>query len=219
MTHWAWGWGGGQWRVGYSQPTGSTCKGQLDSRGTMPDTDPNKECAREAAWQQGCGQGSAWPANASGHRCSTSAVEDTSQHGQAAHRPTVAAGRTWGPLLAQGQGAASTTDVRRERSQLRPRDQGTGGPDSGAPTPSGPLWTSPRGCSTGLSTPPDGRPPYLLPPDTHGRPSIPLWSCLSPQGSGRAEPTAKACLLGSVWAWPAGHLRRGYGEPPPLLST
>ena len=29
---------------------------------------------------------------------------------------------------------------------------------------------------------------------------------------------AKACLLGSMWAWPAGRLRRGYAEPPPLLS-
>ena len=26
---------------------------------------------------------------------------------------------------------------------------------------------------------------------------------------------AKACLLGSLWAWPTGRLRRVYGEPPP----
>lgn len=44
------------------------------------------------------------PANASGHCCSAPMVADMSQHGQAAHRPTVAAGRTWGPPPGSGRG-------------------------------------------------------------------------------------------------------------------
>lgn len=109
---------------------------------------------------------------------------------------------------------ASMRDVR-ERSQLRPRDQGTEGPRLWGVHPFGASRDKSKGLWHRLSCPLEGRPPYLLPPDTHGQASVPIWSRLSPQGSGRAKPAAKACLLGSLWAWPTGRLRRVYGEPPP----
>lgn len=174
MTHWAWGWGGGQWWWGtVPAPQAPSPQGQLDSCGTIPRHKiPIKECAEEAAWQRGCGQGSAWPANASGHKCSTSRGRG---HVPSTDRlPTACGSRQdpGAPSSAQRQGAAADgcEEGRGHSSGLEIR--ALGAPTAGAHPFRASLDKS-RGCSTRLSTPPGGRPPYLLPPDTHGRPSVP----------------------------------------------
>ena len=160
-------------------------KDGLTHVGRCRDTDPKKECAREAAWQRGCGQGPACPANASGHRCSAPLQQWTCPSTDSL--PTIP---LWqqagpgGPFPAQRQGAASMRDVRRERSQPSPRDQGTGGALTGGHPPLQGLSRQVQRAAAQVIPLPEGRPPYLLPPDTHGHASVPLWSCLSPQVQG-----------------------------------
>lgn len=193
---------GGQGTVSRQAPP---AKDGLTHAGRCGDTDPKKECAREAAWQPGCGQGSACPANASGHLCSAPLQQWTCPSTDSP--PTIA---LWqqagpgGPLPAQRQGTASTRYVRRERSQPSPRDQGTGGPRLGGTHPFRASLDKSKGLQHRLS--PRRRASHLIcfPQTRMVTPAFPSGHVCLPQVQGRQSPRPRPVCWAPCGPGPLG---------------